>query len=210
LTGEKALTVEEIHAILGASSSPNDRMLFTLAFYTGARPCEYLALKWSDFDAQAKTITIQRSIVWRGKSSDWYLTEPKTKASKRTIPLSAALVAQLDEHRKRQLESRMKAGSNWRNNGFIFCNEIGDPRHVQAVRYTFKAVLKATKLPATIRLYDTRHSCASALIAAGINSKVVAERLGPASVKVTLDTYTHIGQGLQKEASDEIERALLG
>jgi integrase len=65
-------------------------------------------------------------------------------------------------------------------------------------------------LPATIRLYDARHSCATTLIAAGINSKVVSERLGHSSVKVTLDTYTHVSQGLQQEASEEIDKALLG
>src|SRR5262249_55489645 len=70
----KALAVEEIHAILTAADKRDERTLFAMAFYTGARPCEYLALKWPDVDWQAKTITIQRSIVWR-KAGDWYLTE---------------------------------------------------------------------------------------------------------------------------------------
>jgi len=205
----KALTFEEIHAILNATRTPEERALYTVAFYTGARPCEYLALKWSDVDWQAKTITFQRSIVWR-KAGDWYFTEPKTAASRRTIPLSEGLVSRLDDHRRRHLESRMRAGSNWRNNDLIFCNEIGDAREINAVRHVFKGLLKTAKLPATIRLYDARHSCATALIAAGINSKVVSERLGHASVKITLDTYTHVSQGLQKQASEEIDKALLG
>jgi integrase len=203
----KALTLEEVHAIL--AQAEDERALFTVAFYTGARPCEYLALKWSDVDLQAKTVTIQRSIVWR-KTGDWYFTEPKTATSRRTVPLSEALMSRLGEHRTRQLEARLKAGSTWRNKDLIFCNETGDARELNAVRHSFKRLLKAAKLPATIRLYDARHSCASALIAAGINSKVVSERLGHSSVKITLDTYTHVSQGLQKQASEEIDKALLG
>jgi integrase len=58
------------------------------------------------------------------------------------------------------------------------------------------------KLPAMIQLYDARHYCASALIAAGINSKVVSEQLGHSSVKITLDTDPHVSQGLQKQAKE--------
>src|SRR5262249_53777930 len=119
------------------------------------------------------------------------------------------LVSQLEDHRRRQLEARMRAGSTWRLNDLIFCNEIGEAREINNVRHVFKVMLKAAKLPETIRLYDARHSCATTLIAAGINSKVVSERLGHSNVVITLDTYTHVSQGLQKQASDEIDKAFL-
>jgi integrase len=103
-------------------------------------------------------------------------------------------------------------GHVWRavENDLIFDNDIGDARELNAVRHVFKRLLKSAKLPATIRLYDARHSCASALIAAGINSKVVSERLGHSSVKIALDTDTNFSQGLQKQPSEEIDRSLLG
>jgi integrase len=71
----------------------------------------------------------------------------------------------------------------------------------------FKAVLKATGLP-DIRLYDLRHTCASLLLAAGENPKVVSERLGHASVTLTLDTYSHVLPGMQQAASDRLEMLL--
>jgi integrase len=104
----------------------------------------------------------------------------------------------------------MLAGSAWRDNGLVFCDEAGCAREINAVRHVFKRLLKAAKLPKTIRLYDARHSCATALIAAGINSKAVSERLGHSNVTITLQTYTHVSQGLQKQASDEIDKALSG
>ena len=78
------------------------------------------------------------------------------------------------------------------------------------MRHVFKRTLKAAKLPTAIRLYDARHSCATALIAAGINSKVVSERLGHSNVTITLQTYTHVSQELQKQASEEIDKAVSG
>jgi integrase len=154
-------------------------------------------------------LTIRRSIVWR-RAGDWYTTEPKTAKSRRTIPLTAPILAMLQDHRTRQLEERLRAGSVWKDHGFIFCNKIGEPLTVGSVRYLFKGLLTAAGLPENIRLYDTRHSCATALIASGLNSKVVSERLGHSNVTITLDTYTHVSPGMQKEASEEMEKVILG
>lgn len=205
----QSLDADQMRAFLRAAEARHKATLFALAFYTGARPCEYLALKWSDLDNQAGAVTLQRSMVWR-ETGDWYLTEPKTAASRRTIPLSAPLLAKLSEHRKQQLEEKLRAGKVWENHGFIFSNEIGQPFALRAIRHVFKRLLKDAGLPLTTRLYDARHSCASALIASGINSKVVSERLGHSKVNITLDTYTHVSAGMQKEASDQLDKAIFG
>jgi integrase len=100
--------------------------MFELAFYLGARPCEYLGLKWSDLNTKQAEITIQRSLKWRARDG-WYTTPPKTEKSNRTIGLTPYFIGRLAEHRKRQLETKMKAGSAWADTGFIFTNEIGQP-----------------------------------------------------------------------------------
>jgi integrase len=63
--------------------------------------------------------------------------------------------------------------------------------------------LAAAKLP-KIRLHDLRHTHASLALAAGINPKVVSERLGHATVSITLDTYSHAIPALQEEAATVI------
>ncbi|WP_274893662.1 tyrosine-type recombinase/integrase [Thermoanaerobacterium sp. R66] len=59
-----------------------------------------------------------------------------------------------------------------------------------------------------IRLYDLRHTCATLLLAIGENPKVVSERLGHASITLTLDTYSHVLPDMQKQATDKLEKML--
>jgi integrase len=61
-----------------------------------------------------------------------------------------------------------------------------------------------------IRLYDLRHSYATAALAAGVPTKIVSERLGHASIAITLDTYSHVLPNMQEEAAEQIARLILG
>ena len=72
----------------------------------------------------------------------------------------------------------------------------------------FKPILKQAELPEAIRLYDLRHTCATLLLIAGENPKVVSERLGHSSVVMTLDTYSHVLPSMQKAASEKLESLL--
>ena len=71
----------------------------------------------------------------------------------------------------------------------------------------FKRILKEASLP-DIRLYDLRHTCATLLLSAGENPKVVSERLGHASVTLTLDTYSHVLPDMQDKATSKLEEML--
>ena len=68
----------------------------------------------------------------------------------------------------------------------------------------FKPSLKRAGLPDSIRLYDLRHTCATLLLVADENPKVVSERLGHASIVLTLDTYSHVLPSMQKAATDKL------
>ena len=81
-------------------------------------------------------------------------------------------------------------------------------QHNLIVRH-FKPILKKAKLAESLRLYDLRHSCATLLLEAGENPKVVSERLGHSSVVMTLDTYTHVLPSMQKSASEKLEKMLI-
>jgi integrase len=85
--------------------------LFVLALATGLRPSEYLGLKWADIDLEQGVINVQRSLHWRSyKTGDWYFGEPKTPRSRRRIPLPAAVLRAVVEHRRNQNEERLKTG----------------------------------------------------------------------------------------------------
>ena len=72
----------------------------------------------------------------------------------------------------------------------------------------FKQVLQTAGLPKKFRLYDLRHTCATMLLLAGVNPKVVSERLGHSSIRETMDTYSHVLPSMQKGASSALEALL--
>ena len=59
-----------------------------------------------------------------------------------------------------------------------------------------------------MRFHDLRHTCASLLLAAGTHPKVVQERLGHATIALTLDTYSHVVSGMQREAAEKLDEVL--
>jgi integrase len=136
--------------------------------------------------------------------------EPKTAGSRRALPLPLSLVAVLRDHRKHQAERALKLGPAYdRAADLVFANEVGAPLDLRnVVNRHFKPALEAAELPSTVRLYDLRHSHATALLAAGVHPKVAAERLGHATTRQTLDTYSHVLPGMQEEATRRIEDLL--
>ncbi|TVP49951.1 MAG: site-specific integrase [Gemmatimonadales bacterium] len=169
---------------------------------SGMRPSEALGLGWDDFDGKA--VRIRRSIVRGRNGRDWTLQEPKTPHSRRTVPLPPFAIEALAEHRRRQAADRLQAGASWPDHGLIFVDEQGEPlRWRTMARREFSWILEEAGLP-TIRPYDLRHTCASLLLSAGVNPKVVSERLGHSTVALTLDTYSSVLPGLQEEATAKL------
>lgn len=207
----KALSPKEAMQFLSAAASDRWAALFALALATGMRPEEYLALQWKDVDLEKGIATVQRALVWQRKGGGWTFTAPKTARSRRSIPLPASVVKALTVHRRKQAEERLKAGAAYQSNDLVFASREGTPIMMRnLLRRHFKPLLKEAKLPATLRLYDLRHSCATLLLSANEHPKVVSERLGHASVTLTLDTYSHVLPTMQEAASQKLENILFG
>ena len=205
----RAFSPEEAGRFLAAASGDRYCVLFAFALTTGMRPEEYLSLQWKDLDLKTGITSVQRTLIWRRKGGGWCFGEPKTPRSRRTIPLPASVVRALATHRRLQAEERLKAGSNYTQHDLVFATSEGGPLMLRnLIRRHFKPILKRAGLPDSIRLYDLRHSCATLLLAAEENPKVVSERLGHASIVLTLDTYSHVLPSMQKAASDKLETML--
>jgi integrase len=138
------------------------------------------------------------------------LKKPKTKLSRRTLPLTEAVIEVLKNQRTRQLEERLKAGKLWEDHGFIFADTCGGPYANWNLYAACKRILKAAGLSETFTPYSARHTMATLLIAGGTNVKAVSERLGHSQVVTTLQQYTHVSPGMQADVSVEIERLLKG
>ncbi len=204
----KALSPATAQAFLKACAKSKHGLLFEFALITGMRPEEYLALMWRDLDLKKGAATIQRVLVRNRKGGGWSLQPTKTPGSRRCIPFPSYLVRKLKAHKRTQNERRLKLGSEWKNNDLVFASRMGTPLSIRNLqRRHFKPLLERAKLE-DIRTYDLRHSCATLLLAAGENPKVVSERLGHASIVLTLDTYSHVLPSMQQAASDKLEKIL--
>lgn len=208
-TEMQALSADEAGKFLKAAAEDEWGVIFSLALATGMRPEEYLGLQWKDVNFGLGTVTIKRALVWKRKGGGWSLQEPKTPQSRRTIPLPATILNELKEHRRKQAEERLKAGADYQNNDFVFAGEFGNPLLASNLfRRHFQPILERAELKKKIRLYDLRHSCATLLLAAETNPKVVAERLGHSTIVLTLDTYSYVLPNMQQDATAKIESLL--
>lgn len=142
------------------------------------------------------------------KGGGWYFSEPKTKQSRRTIPLPASTIQELRAHRRQQLEAKLKLGAVWNDLDLIFASEIRPPLNPPNVTRAFKKALEKAKIRTSIRLYDLRHTTATLLLQAGINPKVVSERLGHSTIVLTLDVYSHVLPSMQQEATAHLEEMI--
>jgi integrase len=202
------LSADETKLFLEKARDDKWYSAFLLALETGMRPEEYLGLKWSDIDFDRGLVTVRRALVWI-KGGGWKFEEPKTSQSRRSIPVTSSALAALKRHKVDQAEHILKLGADYQKHDLVFASETGTPLLWRNLRNRhFKKILERAGLPKALRLYDLRHTCATLLLSAGVNPKIVSERLGHASVVLTLDTYSHVLPNMQQTATDEIERML--
>jgi integrase len=202
----RVLSPEEAQEFLKAAALMPHGLIFEFALLSGMRPEEYLALQWADIDLERGTTQVRRALVRHKKS--WCFEEPKTARSRRTVFLPAPLLKKLAAHKRTQAEQRLKLGGAWQAFDLIFCSEEGTPYSIPNITYRFfRPLLTKAKLP-RIRLYDLRHGCATLLLIAGENPKVVSERLGHSTVALTLDIYSHVLPHMQQTASARLEEML--
>jgi integrase len=201
------ITPEQARQFLEAIKGNRLEALFTVALSLGLRRGEALGLRWQDIDFEKRTLRVHQSLARINKGL--VLSEPKTKGSRRILDLPKTLAVRLKEHKTRQLEERMAAGSRWIETGLVFTSGIGtpiDPRHVK--RHLDPLLTKAG-LP-HFRVHDLRHFCASLLLAQGVPLKVVSDLLGHTQISITADLYTHVLPSMRKDAFDLMDSILTG
>lgn len=198
---------EQLAAFLRHLSGDRLEAMWVLGATTGARRSELLGVRWSDLDLEAGKMHVRQVYVAYGKLATF--KEPKTKASRRTIPLSARAVAALKTHRKRQAEEKLKAGSVYEDRGLVFADEIGDPLSPGAVSSSFCTLVKAAGLP-HLTPHGLRHSFATLGLDAGADVLDVAAILGHSSPSITQAIYQHTRPERLRKAAEAIEDAIFG
>jgi integrase len=191
-------TAEQMDTFLTAARSHRLFAFYRLAAYSGARRGELLYLRWQAVNMDAAEITFGGSTaVVQGQR-----VEGTTKGGRsRVVSIDGETEAVLREHRRRQAEERLAAGSAWADTGgLVFTNRWGEPLYPDTVTALMSKLISQhnKSAPATApalphaRLHDLRHLHATTLLLAGVPVHVVAARLGHADPAVTLSVYSHV------------------
>jgi integrase len=176
--------------------------LFHTALFTGMRRSELLALQWRDIDFH--TIHVNRSLH-QLRDGSYVVAQPKSAKSRRTIALSPSSVLTLTEHKERQAGIQAMLGIPLKDDDFVFSTPEGRPLRPNTISRAW-TMLTARAGVKVIRFHDARHTHASLMLKQGVHPKIVQERLGHASIQITLDTYSHVAPGLQEAAAESFDK----
>lgn len=192
--------------MLSAAQGRRNGVRWAVALGIGLRQSEALALRWSDLDFDAGTLTVNRT-VHRVTGQGLVFAEPKSERSRRRIALPRPLVDLLRVHRTEQLAERLRAGNRWEDGDLVFAQQNGRPLDKHSDWEAWRALLADADVR-TVRLHDARHSAATTLLALGVPVRVVADLLGHSQTRVTQDTYQHVLPALAQDAADRMGAAL--
>ena len=202
----RVLDSEQAGQLLEVAAGTPYYALIYLALATGARVGELLGLRWQDIDLDRRTLHITRS-ARRFAGQGVIFQETKTHRSRRPVALSPEMVALLREHRRSQAEQRLAVGPAYSDRGLVFASPTGQPVDGSNLRRAFRRILSDAGLP-RLRFHDLRHTAATLMLRSGAHPKVVSERLGHATVSLTLDTYSHVLPDLQRDAAEALDGIL--
>jgi integrase len=197
---------DDIRHFLKAAKGTPYHPIFYLALFTGMRRSELLALRWCDVDLLFSQIYVSRSLHHL-RDGNSVFRQPKTDKGRRTVALPPSAVLILEEHRQKQTLDRAMLGKSLNEDDLVFSGPEGKPLLPNTVTHAWIKLVRRIGLK-NIRLHDARHSHASLMLKQGIHPKVVQERLGHASIQVTLDLYSHVAPGLQEAAARRFDDAL--
>lgn len=178
--------------------------LISFSLRTGLRQGEAFGIMWEDVDFNNSCIFVKRSLAHVvGKGA--VLQETKTKTSRRRVLLLPEDVAGLQKYREWQRRYAEELGDKFEWHNLLFTSPFGAPiSPTNFARRYFHPLLKKCGIKEGFTFHGLRHTHATLLLQQGVNPKIVQERLGHSSIKVTMDTYSHVLPDMQKQAVDAL------
>lgn len=171
--------------------------VFFLLFSTGMRIGEVLALRWCDVDFETRAINVRNNISYI--KGGYLFQSPKTKASKRTLPIPEQLIRVLMNVQREQAKYKRLYGADYEDHDLVCCTLKGTPHYSSNVKRKWDAIVLRTGLP-RIRIHDARHTFASMMIYQGIDVKTLQTMMGHSEVSTTLKLYAKVLPYATKDA----------
>jgi len=201
----RTLTPEELEGLLEVASSNRFYPVIYTAVSTGLRQAELLGLRWRDIDLDLQSISVCQ-VLYKHRGICEF-KEPKTSHSKRRVSMTAKLADYLSEYKGERESLSLHLGRLLKPDDLVFSNGEGKPIDPYVLSHNFARIVKQVGLR-NMRFHDLRHTFASLMLLMGAKPKVISEALGHSSVAFTMDTYSHIIEGMQSEAMALLDEVL--
>lgn len=208
----KALTLDEQNTFFDSCCNTFYDNLFNVAVNTGLRPGELFALQLSDIKLDDGYIDVNKTLVYQKYLTDtrktFHIEPPKTRQSYRKVPINS--VCRMYLERQFELKEIVSQKRPKQQNDYLFVTQFNTPLNSQIYSDAIKAVIKQINLTRSLGNqfqkfsgHTFRHTFATRCFENGVDAKVVQAYLGHASIKMTLDLYTHV---TEKRSFDDIEK----
>lgn len=205
----------QLYAVLNKLEKYSVYLAVLIAVTTGMRLGEVCGLQWKNVDLKNKILYVRKQL--QSIDGALELCNLKTESSVRKIHLIDYTVDKLEVEYKKQEELKIyftdKDMNRHMENNFVICKEDGSPYDPDYISKNYRRVMKDYKICEKlkipyIRFHDLRHTHATLLLKAGVNPKVVAERLGHSSISMTLNTYSHVLPDMQEDATKKLSNLI--
>jgi integrase len=181
--------------------------LFYLAMASGLRRGELCALRWNDIDWNRGKVRVDESCqeLSRAQGGIQY-GQPKSKKGRRSIIVPEETMDVLRAHRKMQAEQRLHMGPAWKGEDFVFTSPNGAPLRPSVVSNHWRLIRKRVGVEGAedVVLHGLRHTHATLLLLAGIQPKVVMDRLGHSTTALGQDIYSHVIKSMEDEVAEKL------
>ena len=208
----KHYTSEEILKLLKIIENTKLETPVILSCFYGLRRSEVVGLKWSAIDFKNKTILINHTVTQISSNHSNKLVKKdktKTKSSTRTLPLLPVVENYLLELKEKQEQNKIICGNSYNQEylDYICVDNMGTLLNLDYVSHAFTKLLKKNDLR-IIRFHDLRHTCASLLLAEGINMKQIQVWLGHSNYNTTANIYAHLDSSSMEQCGIAISNIL--
>ena len=194
----EVLTNEQQREVVKASYRHRYGVFVRLALCTGLRSGELMGLQWGDIDLVAGTLQVRRTLNRlhkyeenpEGNKTEIVLSSPKTKNSRRMIPLTRGAVEDLKRWRAVQQHDKQAAGASYKDEGFVLATETGKYFEKKMLSKYYERILNDAGV-GHFTFHALRHTFATRALEHGMDYKTLSALLGHYSVSFTMDTYVH-------------------
>lgn len=194
---------ELLDRLLGLATGTPLELPVALAAATGMRRGEILALRWADISADLSMAHVQASL--QVTREGLVFERPKTARSRRAVALPVFMRPFLERQRDRPSCAKDRCAAEWHQHDLLVTRDDGSPVNPDSLSSAWRRLLRKHGMP-PVRFHDLRHAHATLMLLQGVHPKVVSERLGHASVGITLDTYSHVLPSMQSQAVEAFDR----